>query len=210
MLEILGYLIVALIAITAVVVCVKILIALLPILIAICAIGLVAYFFLNDKIDTKKFLPDRPKKEITQKTLPQKIVKVRNEAQRQFHQQMLAMTRQKPGVNLNAIRPEIDSAISSVLWVYHYVVNDDEFKPLITSGNDYEGHAANSAHYANAAIDVRIKDMGNTDERRQIVAMVREELDDRYTILHEDVGNENEHLHIQLKSGSYNKNESWK
>ncbi len=127
-----------------------------------------------------------------------------------FHEQMLSMTRQKPGISFHMLRPEMDSAISVVVSAYHTAMNDDEFKPLITSANDYEGHAQKSAHYVGAALDFRIKDMGNIQQRKELAQTVRKDLGDRYTVLHEDIGRNNEHLHVQLRSGTYNRKELWK
>jgi hypothetical protein len=115
------------------------------------------------------------------------------------------MTRQKSSVNLEAILPELDSAISVVVWAYCVAAGDENFKPLITSANDYEGHAAQSAHYFGAAVDFRIKDMGSLADRKELVALIREELGERFTVLHEDIGKANEHLHVQLRSGTYDK-----
>lgn len=134
----------------------------------------------------------------------------RDSAQQEFHEQMLSMTLQKSGVNFNMLRPEMDSAISVVVSVYHTAMNDDEYKPLITSANDYEGHSERSAHYVGAALDFRIKDMGKKVDREKLAQMVREELGSRFVVLHEDIGNENEHLHVQLRKGTYNRNAVWK
>jgi hypothetical protein len=134
----------------------------------------------------------------------------RDSAQQEFHEQMLSMTLQKSGVNFNKLRPEMDSAIFVVVSVYHTAMNDDEYKPLITSANDYEEHSEKSAHYVGAALDFRIKDMGTLENRKQIAQMVRDNLGYRYTVLHEDIGLDNEHLHVQLRNGTYNRNAVWK
>jgi hypothetical protein len=60
-----------------------------------------------------------------------------------------------------------------------------------------------------AALDFRIKDMGSLETRKQIAQMVRDNLGNRYTVLHEDIGQENEHLHVQLRNGTYNRNVEW-
>jgi translation elongation factor EF-G len=134
-----------------------------------------------------------------------KIKKKADNIQQKYHQQIRSMTRQKSSVNLEAILPELDSAISVVVWAYCVAAGDENFKPLITSANDYEGHAAQSAHYFGAAVDFRIKDMGSLADRKELVALIREELGERFTVLHEDIGKANEHLHVQLRSGTYDK-----
>jgi len=138
------------------------------------------------------------------------VVQFRDDVQRDYHEQMLSMTRHKPGVSFNMLRPEMDSVISVVASVYHTAMNDDEFMPLITSANDYEGHAERSAHYVGAALDFRIKDMGDRVDREKLVQAVREELGSRFIVLHEDIGKANEHMHVQLRNGTYDRNVVWK
>ena len=137
-------------------------------------------------------------------------VRTRDLAQQEFHRSVVSLTLQKWGVNLESLRPEIDSAIAVVVQAYCDMAEDDGFKPLITSANDFDGHAAKSAHYAGAAIDFRIKDMGSLADRRELVQMIRDGLDERFLVLHEDIGKMNEHLHIQLKRQFYNRNVVWR
>ena len=207
MVSVLGTLVVVAIVIAIVVVAVKILIALLPVILVIGGICLVVAIFGRASEGVEEV-----KKEIvyTQNTVKARAVQFRDEVQREYHEQMLSMTRQKPGVSFNMLRPEMDSVISIVANVYHTAMNDDEFKPLITSANDFEGHAEKSAHYVGAALDFRIKDMGKKVDRKKLVQTIREELGSRFIVLHEDVGKANEHLHVQLRNGSYDKSVVWK
>jgi hypothetical protein len=207
MAEILGYLIVGVIAISLAVIAVKIVIALLPVILVIGGICLFVWFLGSSDSSLKEV-----KHQVTHRknTVEQSVVRFRDDLQRNYHEQMLNLTRQKAGVNLDPIRPELDSAISVVAWAYHTFLEDDNFRPLITSANDFEGHAQQSAHYVGAAIDFRIKDVGNRADRERLAALVREELGDRFLVLHEDIGRANEHLHIQLKSGTYDRRVVWK
>lgn len=207
MVSVLGTLVVVAIVIAIVVVAVKILIALLPVILVIGGIGLVVAIFGRASEGVEEV-----KKEIvyTQNTVKTRAVQFRDVVQREYHEQMLSMTRQKPGVSFNMLRPEMDSVISIVANVYHTAMNDDEFKPLITSANDFEGHAEKSAHYVGAALDFRIKDMGKKVDRKKLVQTIREELGSRFIVLHEDIGKANEHLHVQLRNGSYDKSVVWK
>ena len=207
MVSVLGTLVVAAIVIALVVVAVKILIALLPLLLIVGGICLVVAVFGGASEGVKEV-----KKEIVcaQNTVKAHMVQFRDDVQREYHEQMLSMTRQKPGVSFSKLRPEMDSVISIVASVYHTAMNDDEFKPLITSANDFEGHAERSAHYVGAALDFRIKDMGKKEDREKLVQMVRKELGNRFIVLHEDIGKENEHLHVQLRNGTYDRNVVWK
>ena len=207
MAEILGYIVVGVIAITLAVIAIKIVIALLPAILVIGGICLFAWFLGG----TDSNLKDVKHQTTHRKNIvEQSVVRFRDDLQRNYHEQMLNLTRQKAGVNLDPIRPELDSAISVVAWAYHTFLEDDNFRPLITSANDFEGHAQKSAHYVGAAIDFRIKDVGNRADRERLAALVREELGDRFLVLHEDIGRSNEHLHVQLKSGTYDRSVVWK
>ena len=207
MASILGFLVVAAIVIVLAVIAVKILIALLPVLLVVGGICQVVFIVSGASDDANGV-----KNEIayTQNTVRQHVVQFRDDVQREYHEQMLSMTRHKSGVSFNMLRPEMDSVISVVASVYHTAMNDDEFKPLITSANDYEGHAERSAHYVGAALDFRIKDMGDRVDREKLVQAVREELGSRFIVLHEDIGKANEHLHVQLRNGTYDRNVVWK
>lgn len=211
MFEIIGMLVVGVlvvaIAIALLVLVVKIALVLLPIALVIGAICLVI-FFCDGGHDIGSYI-DSYRKPQTEK-IERRSVKYRDPLQRDFHEEAVSLIRQKAGVNLSTVRPEIDSAISVVVWVYRLFAGDDEFMPIITSADDYEGHTTKSAHYAGAAVDFRIKDMGTLDERKELAQRVRDELGERFFVLHEDVGRSNEHLHVQLKNGSYDRNVVWK
>ena len=205
--EILGYIIVGVIATALAVIAIKIVIALLPVILVIGGICLFVWFLGSSDNSLKEV---EHQVNHRKNTVEQSVVRFRDNLQRNYHEQMLNLTRQKAGVNLDPIRPELDSAISVVAWAYHTYLEDDNFRPLITSANDFEGHAQQSAHYVGAAIDFRIKDVGNRADREKLAALVREELGDRFLVLHEDIGRANEHLHVQLKSGTYDRRVVWK
>jgi hypothetical protein len=52
--------------------------------------------------------------------------------------------------------------------------------------------------------------MGDRVDREKLVQMVREELGSRFIVLHEDIGKANEHMHVQLRNGTYDRNVVWK
>ena len=207
MASVLGFLVVAAIVIVLAAIAIKILIALLPVLLIVGGICLVVFVVGGANDGVKEV-----KKEIayTQNTVREHVVQFRDDVQRDYHEQTLSMTRHKSGVSFNMLRPEMDSVISVVASVYHTAMNDDEFMPLITSANDYEGHAERSAHYVGAALDFRIKDMGDRVDRERLVQAVREEFGSRFIVLHEDIGKANEHMHVQLRNGTYDRNVVWK
>lgn len=204
MASVLGFLVVAAIVVVLAAIVIKILIALLPVLLVIGGICLVIFIVGGASEGVKKEIV------YTQNTVGRQVTQFRDDVQREYHEQMLSMTRHKSGVSFNMLRPEMDSVISIVASVYHTAMNDDEFKPLITSANDFEGHAEKSAHYVGAALDFRIKDMGSKVDREKLAQRVREELGCRFIVLHEDIGKANEHLHVQLRNGFYDRNVVWK
>lgn len=211
MFDILWYLFIAAIAITAVVVAIKVAIALLPVALVIGGICLIGIVFCNDDYGQVENISKHAKNAKNHvENAKFKVINYQNGIQRLYHEQIKSMTRQKPGVNFESVHPALDSAISVVVWAYAVATGDETFKPLITSANDYEGHSAQSAHYSGAAVDFRIKDMGSLADRKNLVNLIREELGDRFTVLHESIGRANEHLHVQLRSGTYDKNVVWK
>ena len=191
-------------AIVAVVV-IKAVAAFFPILLVVGGILLVGWVLSNS--DTKSIPPS--KKGEIQRQVKAPSLQTRNSAQQRLHEEVESLARKKPGVNLSTLRPELDSAILVIVAAFREIMEDNNFMPVITSANDYEGHAAHSAHYSGAAVDFRIKDIGNAEIRKALAKAITEDLDTRYVVLHEDIGRANEHLHIQLKSGTYNRNEIW-
>jgi len=187
------------------VVAVKVFIAILPFLLVIGGIILVAWL-----ISEPNSVPHPPQKTEIQRQVKTTAYRIRNTMQQGLHEEVESLARQKSGVNLSTLRPELDSAILVVVAVYREIMEDDNFMPVITSGNDYEGHAIRSAHYSGAAVDFRIKDIGDVETRKALVKIVTEDLDSRFLVLHEDIGRVNEHLHIQLKNGTYDRNVVWK
>lgn len=146
----------------------------------------------------------------TESFAPRTVIK-RNAEQQNYHEEVLSLTILKAAsVNIDCLRPEVDTAINIVASVYHEVFKDDNYRPVITSGNDSDKHGERSAHYACAAVDIRIKDVENLEARKVVAQKIRDELGSRYTVLHEDVGKANEHLHVQLRSGTYDRNIVWR
>ncbi len=191
---------------------IKVFIVLLPFLLII---GGIVLFVKCDSLDfsfleniSDEYLNEKNKRE---RSNPKIVYRVRDEDQRVIHRNAQALTVAKDGsVNMSSLRPEIDSAIIIIVDAFQDAVEDNSFRPIITSANDFSGHASNSAHYVGAAVDLRIKDIGSLNTRENLVKVVKMRLDDRFTILHEDIGSENEHLHVQLRRGVYNANERWR
>lgn len=223
MFDILWYLFLAAIAITVVAVAIKVAIALLPVALVIGGICVIGLIFCNDDCEkvpkniqnayheqVKNISKHAKSAQKHVKSAKFKVINYHDGIQRHYHEQIKSMTRQKSGVNFESVHPALDSAISVVVWAYCIATGDETFKPLITSANDYEGHSAQSAHYSGAAVDFRIKDIGNLAKRKELASLIREELGERFTILHESIGRANEHLHVQLRNGTYDRNVVWK
>lgn len=185
---------------------------LLPILLIVAAVFLVVKYNSGDLSFIEDILKEIPV-EKTERNIQNKslVYRERDKEQRDAHRIARSITTAKDAaVNMSTLRPEIDSAIVVIVEAFRDAVEDDSYRPIITSANDFSGHAKNSAHYAGAAVDLRIKDIGNLKDRRELAEDVRERLDNRFYVLHEDIGSSNEHLHVQLRSGTYNAYERWR
>ena len=192
-------------------VAIKLFVAALPVILVIGGILLVVWF-LGDGSSGCSQVPKNTAVTATA-TVQNKIdliYRQRDALQSEIHDEVASLTAKKSKVNLSTVRPELDSAILVVVSAFREILDDDNFIPLITSADDYEGHAEHSAHYAGAAVDFRIKDIGNLATRKRLAALVKEYLDGRFLVLHEDIGTKNEHLHVQMKNGTYSRNVVWR
>lgn len=206
MLSLLWTLLCIVIVLIVVVIAVKVFLFLLPFLL----IGAAIFLVVKCNSDDFSFLKDTIEKTERNVRNESFVYRERDGEERIAHRIARDITIAKAGVNMSSLRPEIDSAIVVIVEAFQDAMEDDSFRPVITSANDFSGHAKNSAHYAGAAVDLRIKDIGNLNARKELAADVRERLDDRFYVLHEDIGSSNEHLHVQLRSGTYNARERWR
>lgn len=206
MLSLLWTLLCIVVALIVVVIAVKVFLFLLPFLL----IGAAIFLVVKCNSDDFSFLKDTIEKTERNVRNESFVYRERDGEERIAHRIARDITIAKAGVNMSSLRPEIDSAIVVIVEAFQDAMEDDSFRPVITSANDFSGHAKNSAHYAGAAVDLRIKDIGNLNARKELAADVRERLDDRFYVLHEDIGSSNEHLHVQLRSGTYNARERWR
>lgn len=201
--EAIGGIIVVILAILALVVAVKMFLAILPFLLGAGAIALVAYIVIcvissNGGSDYTNYVNQKANE------ISSKATHIRSEAQRRYHESAISQVYIKSGVNLNSLQPAMDSSISAIVEAFQRVVGSDYF-PTVTSGDDYEGHASQSAHYSGAALDFRLKDIDDPELREMVTVAVREALDDRFFVDHEFPGQAREHLHVQLRRGTYDK-----
>jgi hypothetical protein len=205
MLSLLWTLLCIVVVLIVVVIAVKVFLFLLPFLL----IGAAIFLVVKCNSDDFSFLKDTIEKTERNVRNESFVYRERDGEERIAHRIARDITIAKAGVDMSSLRPEIDSAIVVIVEAFQDAMEDDSFRPVITSANDFSGHAKNTAHYAGAAVDLRIKDIGNLNARKELAADVRERLDDRFYVLHEDIGSSNEHLHVQLRSGTYNARERW-
>ena len=116
-----------------------------------------------------------------------------------IHDHVIKNSQRKEGVNPTWVS-SLDTALYEIIGVYRKILNNPSYMPLITSANDYNGHSKNSAHYRGEAVDIRIKDLNKTD-KKNIIDALKTTLGKGFSILYEDEGKPNEHLHVQLKKG---------
>lgn len=107
----------------------------------------------------------------------------------------------KPGVQFHAFPP----AMLHMLSVLGAAAGWSGLVPptglVITSAYDGQ-HAANSKHYKGEALDVRAHDFADAERLHAFRAELEETLGPQFTVLLEDEGGENEHLHLQVKKGT--------
>lgn len=98
----------------------------------------------------------------------------------------------KYGVRLTDLVPQMVLAYAIVKDVFNRFM--PFYKVIITSGNDGR-HSIKSLHYYGRALDFRTKDyIGN---KFRLFEEVKIALGDNYDVVLEDVGTDNEHLHVE-------------
>lgn len=104
----------------------------------------------------------------------------------------------KPGVNLKTLNNKLRASIPKIVSAYQAELGAT-YIPTITSGDDYDRHKPNSAHYRGRALDFRLNDIHAARRRHAIYNRVKKYLGNDFIVIHESPGLVNEHLHIQLK-----------
>lgn len=103
----------------------------------------------------------------------------------------------KPSARLRRLTP----ALKRMLDVLCELDGSQSWLPpdlVITSINDSQ-HGVGSRHYTDEAMDLRTHDVA---DRHAFHALLAERLGPRFTVLLEDEGQPNEHVHIQPKKGT--------
>lgn len=94
-------------------------------------------------------------------------------------------------IDVNGLKPEMMILVGIILTVER--LYNIEFR--ITAISDYK-HSKNSNHYKGYAIDLGVKEF----PRETITALynaIKERINCEYNILHEGVGFNNEHFHVE-------------
>jgi hypothetical protein len=106
--------------------------------------------------------------------------------------------RLKEGVQIGVLTPQLVLAAIIVESVYQRGSLD----PVITSCNDGEHHGqpvkgdSKDPHYMGKAFDIRLWEI-HPENRQGVLDSLREALGDNYVVLWENVGEPNEHYHVQ-------------
>ena len=99
----------------------------------------------------------------------------------------------KEGVSIYGLRTEIANAVPEIVESFAQA----KCLPVwITSGSD--SHPLKSQHSNGLALDIRLKQL-TPKQRSKIIRSITQKIGPKYFILHEDVGKNNEHLHIHWK-----------
>jgi hypothetical protein len=108
-------------------------------------------------------------------------------------------------VKLKRITPGL-ALMFYVVELYHREGNKD-IQPknlVITSINDGK-HLPNSRHYKDEAFDMRSKNFSSNKKKMLYKEAIQNQLnvdgDNKFTVLLENIGTENEHFHFQVKKG---------
>ena len=87
-------------------------------------------------------------------------------------------------------------AISFAATVVNDIFNKAGYPFVITSCND-STHGLHSLHYADAAFDFRSKHILKTEEKQQMLSLIKEALTADFDVLLEDAGTDQEHFHLE-------------
>lgn len=105
-----------------------------------------------------------------------------------------------PTVRLRRLTP----ALKTILDVLYTLDGSAPWLPtdlVVTSLNDAK-HATGSRHFTDEAADVRSHSFASPGDRRAFRELLADRLGPRFTVLLEDEGRPNEHVHIQPKKGT--------
>lgn len=99
-------------------------------------------------------------------------------------------------------------ALAFILSKLHELQNLNDWLPdlVVTSVND-SAHSKNplSRHYTDEALDIRSHNFTNEEDTLKFIDLLKKALNPgkipKFTVLYEDVGLKNEHIHVQVMKG---------
>lgn len=106
----------------------------------------------------------------------------------------------KDNVRFKRLTPELKRIIDVIYNINSMSIPDYPSELMITSVND-STHMENSKHYIDKALDLRSHNFKDSIIKHQFVGRLQFELGDKFTVLLEDEGTDNEHFHIQVRKG---------
>lgn len=103
-------------------------------------------------------------------------------------------------VRLKKLTPALAYIFQRLSMINQRRIPDYPIDFVITSINDGT-HSPDSRHYRDEACDLRSKNFLNNDSKNHFRLLLQMELGDKFTVLLENLGLNNEHFHIQVKKG---------
>lgn len=98
----------------------------------------------------------------------------------------------KQGVSIKGIKPEMVMGWGIICEIF----SAHNLAPIITSCTDGT-HSTNSLHYVGRAIDIRSNHIPQP-LKQQILATLKQYLDEQFDVILEDLNGPNEHFHIEF------------
>jgi hypothetical protein len=106
----------------------------------------------------------------------------------------------KPTVRFRVITPALVRMQSALLLAARILPDLPAEGLVITSGTDGQ-HSPNSRHYVGEALDLRSKSFSSVAARAAFIGSLGQLLGPQFTVLLEDDGRPNEHIHCQVRKG---------
>src|SRR3990167_10939923 len=102
----------------------------------------------------------------------------------------------KDNVRFKKLTPELKHIIDVLYDLNEQRIPNYPEDWIVTSINDSE-HKIDSKHYKNKALDLRSKNFSSSNIKHEFKHMLSFKLEDKFTVLLESEGLDNEHFHIQ-------------
>jgi hypothetical protein len=106
----------------------------------------------------------------------------------------------KSNVRLRGITGDLIVILDALVRADEDPVDGQPADLMVTSIND-STHMPTSKHYLDKAVDVRSNSFRDDKAVKAFTSMIGLSLGARYTVLYEDAGTPNAHIHIQVRKG---------